>query len=126
LPVEQVEKLILERGLTLTGFRVHAGTGSRCVDYFLSGTSDGEHRDFIMGCYFEREAKIPAPWNPFIEEILSERSSVGAWQHNNFITRGKLLIDWTAFTSRDGESCPPAIKLGQSHLQDQFPNRTSP
>ena len=80
LPVEEVEKVMLARGLV--GFQIYAGSGSRGVEYFLVDYRSAR-KDCQMGCYFEKDAKAPACWNSLIEGISSKHSVVGGWQYMN-------------------------------------------
>lgn len=77
LPVEEVERLILERHLT--AFQCYGGSGSKAVQYFLTD-HQGSPPDSILACYFEKSAKVPACWAALIESVMSQHPSVAAWQ----------------------------------------------
>jgi hypothetical protein len=77
LPVDEVEKLIIER--QLTAFHFYAGKGSKAVQYFLTDHR-GSAPNSILACHFEKAAKTPCCWTLLIESIMSHHPSVAAWQ----------------------------------------------
>ncbi|MBB5351459.1 hypothetical protein HNR46_001696 [Haloferula luteola] len=78
LAVGEVEAFILERNLN--GFRVYSGSGARSFQYTLTSQED---RGCILTCFFEKGTKVPAPWNPLIEEVISKNQCVVASQSNS-------------------------------------------
>jgi hypothetical protein len=77
LAVGEVEALILER--KLDGFRVYSGSGVSSFQYTFTNQVG---RGCILTCFFEKGAKVPAPWNPLIEEVISQNLCVVARQCN--------------------------------------------
>jgi hypothetical protein len=77
LPVDDVEKVILER--QLTAFHCYMGKNSKEIQYFLTDHHSSSLNS-IFSCCVAKAAKTPDSWLLLVESIMSRHLSVAAYQ----------------------------------------------